>query len=106
METLSAQVEELEQENNHLSNEHLAMLKKQENIIGKKGGDTSDQSTLDETNQKSISDDMTQITAVKDKQIDLLSSMLAQKEVDMKNIKLENEAQIKELSVKLGKNMN
>lgn len=34
-------------------------------------------------------EDLTQMAAVKDKQIDLLSSMLAQKEVDVKNVKLE-----------------
>ena len=48
------------------------MLKKQDKTSG------GDQSTHDDTSE------MQSITAVKDKQIDLLSSMLAQKEVDMK----------------------
>ena len=66
---LEKKVQELEEENAHLGKEHLAMLKKQ---------DQSEQSTLAES-----TDD--QIIAIKDKQIDLLSSMLAQKEVDLKN---------------------
>lgn len=50
VENLTKQVEELEHENTHLSNEHLVMLKKQENMF-KKGGSESigDQSTLDDT---------------------------------------------------------
>jgi hypothetical protein len=36
-------------------------------------------------------EELVQVGAVKDKQIDLLSSMLAQKEVDCKNAKLEYE---------------
>lgn len=35
-----------------------------------------------------FNDEHVQVVAVKDKQIDLLSSMLAQKEVDLKNLKL------------------
>jgi hypothetical protein len=51
-------VQELEDENRHLGKEHLAILK------------NSEQSTLAES-----TDD--QIIAIKDKQIDLLSTMLA-----------------------------
>ena len=47
--------------------------------------DTRTNSSISMTNE-----DLSQMAAVKDKQIDLLSSMLAQKEVDVKNIKLEN----------------
>ena len=39
--------------------------------------------------------ELVQVAAVKDKQIDLLSSMLAQKEVDMKNLKIEQEEAFK-----------
>ena len=46
--------------------------------------DTRTNSSITMTNE-----DLSQMAAVKDKQIDLLSSMLAQKEVDVKNIKLE-----------------
>lgn len=42
---LKKQVDELEQENQHLSNEHLAILKKQDNQLKREG----DQSTLDDT---------------------------------------------------------
>lgn len=43
----------------------------------------------DTRNSSMSNEDLTQMAAVKDKQIDLLSSMLAQKEVDVKNVKLE-----------------
>ena len=39
----------------------------------------------------SANDGQDQVVVVKDKQIDLLSSMLAQKEVELKNIKLDLE---------------
>jgi len=39
-------------------------------------------------NTRTSTDEMVQVTAVKEKQIDLLSSMLAQKEVDIKNMVL------------------
>ena len=43
-------------------------------------------------------DELAQVAAVKDKQIDLLSNMLAQKEVDLRNQKIENEKIQKESS--------
>lgn len=52
---------------------------------------------MDDTGGKNNSRDLIeneeliQVAAVKDKQIDLLSNMLAQKEVDLKNQKVENE---------------
>lgn len=49
----------------------------------------SEQSTLDDTNGMR-NEEAVQIAAVKEKQIDLLSSMLAQKETDIKNLKDEN----------------
>lgn len=63
------------------------MLKKQQNY---------NDSTRDET-----AEDLIQIAAIKEKQIDLLSNMLAQKEVDLKNLKFEKENEIKELNYKL-----
>ena len=63
-------------------------MKKQDQFTKKDG----EQSTMADTRNSSITmsnEDLTQMAAVKDKQIDLLSSMLAQKEVDVKNVKLE-----------------
>ena len=61
-------------------------MKKQDQFTKKDG----EQSTMADTRNSSMSnEDLTQMAAVKDKQIDLLSSMLAQKEVDVKNVKLE-----------------
>lgn len=104
-------MEELEQENTHLSNEHLVLLKKQENMIKKNASDQNEeQSTLDDTGGRrasfSQSEEVTQVTIIKDKQIDLLSSMLAQKEVDIKNLKLEYEQQIQELTQKMTASIN
>ena len=48
-----------------------------------------DQSTFDETQQT-----IKEVSIVKDKQIDLLSSMLAQKEIDVKKKDLENDTKI------------
>lgn len=105
---LSKQVDELEQENTHLSNEHLVLLKQQENMLKKPTED--EQSTLDDTNGRknslSQSEDLVQVTAVKDKQIDLLSSLLAQRDLDIKNLKLEHETKIKELSQRLEASIN
>ena len=59
---------------------------------------------MDDTSGKNNSrdlveqDELAQVAAVKDKQIDLLSNMLAQKEVDLRNQKIENEKIQKESS--------
>ena len=65
---------------------------------GKKG--EGEQSTADDSQRKNSmsmmeNSELVQVAAVKDKQIDLLSSMLAQKEVDMKNLKIEQEEAFK-----------
>ena len=40
-------------------------------------------------------EELAQVTSIKDKQIDLLSNMFAQKQLDMKNLKDEVEKQLK-----------
>ena len=56
-------------------------------MVGKSGIDRTQDETMADT-KSAINDEQTQTVAVIDKQIDLLSSMLAQKEVDLKNVKL------------------
>ena len=95
---LKAQVQELESENDHLEQEHLAILKTQ--IPGGK----NEQSTLDDTNgDPTGNEELVQVAAVKDKQIDLLSNMLAQKGVEMKKQKIEGEKAFKEKEAELVK---
>ena len=71
-----AKMEELEAENKNLGNEYLNLLKGK----SQKGKDMG-QSTLADTRDDEMS-------MIKDKQIDQLSTMLAQKEVEVKRIKL------------------
>jgi hypothetical protein len=68
-------------------------------MVGKSGTDGTQDETMADT-RSTINDEHTQIVAVKDKQIDLLSSMLAQKEVDLKNVKLSQETITKDYEMK------
>lgn len=49
---------------------------------------------------------MVQVAVVKDKQIDLLSSMLAQKEVEIKNLTIEHNNHLREVTQKMVDQLN
>ena len=69
-----------------MGEQHLEALKQQESMV--KAGTDKSQAETTADSKLALNDEHVQVVAVKDKQIDLLSSMLAQKEVDLKNLKL------------------
>ena len=83
-------MQELENENKNLGHEYLKILKKQEQFTRKDG----EQSTMADTREEN------EMGVIKDKQIDHLSMMLAQKEVEVKRIKLQHEEETKEIDQK------
>ena len=74
---------ELEEENNALEQEHLVMLKKQDQMGSGVNTENSEMSTMAET--KLNMDESQQKVAVKEKQIELLSNMLHQKDTIIKD---------------------
>lgn len=88
IQTLQTQLQDIEDENRHLEQEHLLMLKQQQQNIGKQST-SQEESTIADSRDDEMAN-------VKDKQIDFLSSSLATKEVEIKSLKLTIETEVKD----------
>lgn len=77
---------ELEEENNALEQEHLVMLKKQDQLVST--NETQEQTTMIDSKSQ-INEDSAIVVANKDKQIELLSNMLDQKGSQLRKTKEE-----------------
>lgn len=96
---------ELEEENNALEQEHLVLLKKQEQNGGL--GNDKEQSTMAESKSQIVTEDQVQVVQNKDKQIELLSNMLEQKGNQLRKTKDELEEatnKLKDKEVQIEKN--
>lgn len=92
---------ELEEENNALEQEHLVMLKKQDQIIpNNASADEKEQSTMAESKGHISLEESAQIIANKKQQIDVLSNMLEQKGNHLKKQKDEFDEQMVKLKEK------
>ena len=76
---LTKQVCDLEEENSALAQEHLVMVKKQQ----QPNSDEKEQSTMADSKGNLATEESAEVIANKDKQIELLSNMLEQKELTM-----------------------
>ena len=104
---LQRQVCELEEENNALEQEHLVLLKKQEQNGGLGTTTDKEQSTMAESKSQIVTEDQVQVVQNKDKQIELLSNMLEQKGNQLRKTKDELEeatTKLKDREVQVEKN--
>lgn len=98
---MQKQVCELEEENNALEQEHLVMLKKQEQMVASGATiDEKDQTTMAESKSHIVTEESAQVVANKDKQIELLSNMLEQKGNQLRKSKEELEESMNKLKEK------
>ena len=92
---LQIKIGELEEENEHLTAEHLALMKNSKTEGSKEDSTMAD--TRNGSAHMASTEELMSQKALKDKQIDDLSSMLAQMTVDNKAVRLEHDLQLKAL---------
>ena len=93
---LTKQVCDLEEENSALAQEHLVMVKKQQ----QPNSDEKEQSTMADSKGNLATEESAEVIANKDKQIELLSNMLEQKANQHRKAKEDHEESIKTIQKK------